>query len=208
MRQNFTITFDKDGSHTIVRRDLIRHISGNPPVKSKKIGWITDSFDGYLQKNGKRETEIDFNKEFGIRIFDLGTRTFLTPTTIREPGADYDTLTTTFLFDNPLNENHTDLEYEVTYKLDVSFSFRTFWERQNDSWVTICSAPMAELNVQILLPSDLPADKWRTGDFGHSLVPLNWASCTQDISQGKRRITIAARNLEAGEYKCRIDARV
>lgn len=212
-RQAFTLDLSSDGKLSVVRRELIRHIPGRPAVQSKKIAWVIDELEGYLRKTHKNLIDLDLDKEFGISVMDVRTKTFLSAKTIHEhkrPGQSFERLSTTFVFDNPLSDTNPDLEFQINYtNLDTSFAFRDFWETQNDFWYTECAEPLDELRVEILLPHDLDPTKWRQGDFGIAMTPPGWATASFGTREAKRLICFSAQNLTPGtEYKARIDGRL
>jgi hypothetical protein len=198
VKQSIMIDLSNDGMHSIIIKEFLRHISGRPSAKSKHFNGVMNFIDG------------SFDKDFAVAVelLPIHPRVTTYPRTHVQLYADQKN-SVVVTFSEALSDENPELEYGFRYRMRGISCCSNFLEKQNENWVFNYSEPVDELCFQLLLPLDLPRNKWTQGNFRVAMNPQNWGTASNDTYNARKRITIDAQNLKpATRYSVSIDGRV
>ena len=191
------VDIKEDGSCEAVRQERIEYNGSNEVPTARRRLWHA-GISPYLEKKGLRLDQLDPDKEFGIRVFDVNAGINLKSWTFIE-GDQNDLFQTTIQFITPLSPDNRNVEYQIAYKnLHVSFFWKKLWEEHQDEWFESTSTLIDSYTATLLFPEKLPA--WfREGEIGVGLRPQNWAEVIQGLEGSRRTLQLNASDLIAGQ---------
>lgn len=192
------VFFETDEIHVNINEDFsssqvrtIKYVAreGSKPLYGARLTLATEGINDYLSKIGKKLSEVDPDKEFGIIVKDKENDTILTRASTDITGEKNENFVTYVPFDNPLVYGNP-IELEIKYsRLDKSFYLKQLWETHTEEWSLQNERFTMKFKLQIFFPERLP--RWfRMTALGINTVPAGWARIHEEV-RARRRVLIA-----------------